>query len=95
MKARAFLLFCIAGPLMRLTSFAQTTPCDSVYTIVDEMPKFGESNESFGLYIMKNLKIGKCGLYEMRRITWIIDSTGHMETSVFSLRTLCPWIYIS
>jgi hypothetical protein len=77
MKARVFLLFCIAGSLMQLTSSAQTTPCNSVYTIVDEMPKLGESNESFGPCIMKNLKIGKCGLYEMRLITWTIDSTGH------------------
>jgi hypothetical protein len=78
MKARAFLFFCIAGSLMRLPSFAQTTPCDSVYTIADEMPKFGESNEDFGRYVLKNLKINKCARYDIRLITWTIDSTGHM-----------------
>lgn len=51
MNVRAFLLFCIAGSLMRLTSFAQTTPCDSVYTIVDEMPRLGESNDGTTIYL--------------------------------------------
>lgn len=83
MKARAFHLFCIAESLMRLTSFAQTTPCDSVYTIVDEMPKFAESSEDFGRYAMKNLQIGKCALSDIRLITWTIDSTGHMVNIEF------------
>lgn len=90
MIVRAFLFFCIAGSLMRLTSFAQTTPCDSVYTIVDEMPKFAESNEDFGRYVMKNIKIGRCALSDIRLITWTIDSSGHMvDIDVPSLEGEC------
>ena len=61
MEARSFLLCCIAGSLMRLTSFAQTTPYDSVYTIVDEMPKFGKADFDLMSYLIKHVQFGSFG----------------------------------
>lgn len=104
MKARAFLLFCIAGSLMRLTSFAQTTPCDSVYTIVDEMPKFGKEDFDLMSHLIKHVQFGSCGLDEMKILTRTIDSSGHMinidvpslegeckQKIIEQLKTFPPW----
>jgi len=67
---RIFGLVFIVGLMICLTSFAQTTPCDSVYMVVDEVPTFGNSDIDLSTYIAKNLKFGTCGLDEMKLLTW-------------------------
>ena len=64
--------------MISLTSFGQTTPCDSVFMVVDEMPTFGDLDNDLSIYIAKNLKFGTCGLDEMKRLTWTIDTEGRM-----------------
>jgi hypothetical protein len=76
--SRVLLLFFVGGLTTSLMSFGQSTPCDSVYVIVDEMPKFGNSDRDLFIHIGKNLKFGKCGLDEMKLLTWTIDTEGRM-----------------
>jgi hypothetical protein len=61
-----------------MSSLGQTAHCDSVHTIVDEMPKFGTADQELFMYIAKNLKFGACGVDEMKLLTWTIDSEGRM-----------------
>ena len=76
--ARAFFLFIKLYPLMQVTSYGQTTPCDSVYSVVDEMPKFGKEDFDLMSYFAKHVQFGSCGLDEMKILTWTIDRTGNM-----------------
>lgn len=89
---RLFVLFYTAALLVSLTSFGQTTACDSVYTVVEEMPKFGDSNNDLYTYIAKNVKFGTCGLDEMKLLTWTIDTQGRMiNIDASSLEGQCKW----
>jgi hypothetical protein len=73
---RLLLLVCALRLVVPLTSFGQTSHCDSAYAIVDEIPKFGELD--FTLYLAKNVKFGKCGMDEMKIFTWTVDTEGQM-----------------
>jgi hypothetical protein len=65
--------------LRTVDSFGQDSPCDSVYTIVDQMPTYGKGTEDLMRYLMKNLKFKKpCRPEELRRLTWTIDKEGKM-----------------
>lgn len=75
---RMVLIGYVFGLVVPLMTFGQTSLCDSVYEIVDDMPKFGDSVEDLTLYVAKNVKFGKCGLDEMKTSTWIIDTEGRM-----------------
>jgi hypothetical protein len=62
---------------MQVTSYGQTIPSDSVYTMVDEMPEFTTSAINPLSYLVKHLTVGKkCD--PIRIITWTIDRTGNM-----------------
>jgi hypothetical protein len=75
---RVSFLICVVGSLIITNSFGQITRCDSVYTIVDEMPEFGKECEDLSINLAKNLKFGSCGLDEMKILTWTIDTSGQM-----------------
>lgn len=63
--------------LWTINSFGQENSCDSVYTIVDEMPSYGKGNEDIVKYLMKNLKFKKpCRPEELRRLTWTVNKEG-------------------
>ena len=64
--------------MISLTSFGQKTSCDSVYSFVDEMPKFGNSDTDLSIFITKNLKFGTCGLDEIKLLSWTINTEGRM-----------------
>jgi hypothetical protein len=53
-------------------------PCDTVYMVVDNMPKFGDKDEELMQHLSKHLNFGDCGLDEMKTITWTIDIHGNM-----------------
>lgn len=74
---RSMFLF-VTGLMISMPSLSQTQSCDSIYTIVDEMPKFGTDDNGLLIYMAKNLNFGACGLDEMKLLTWTIDSEGRM-----------------
>ena len=58
---------------------AQDEPCDTIYTIIDEMPTFGDKKGDFFEYIGKNLKFKKpCSPDELTGVTWTINKMGKM-----------------
>ena len=76
--ARTLLLLLFICAWMQVPSYGQTTPCDSVYSVVDEMPKFGKEDFDLTLYFAKHVQFGSCGLDEMKILTWTIDRAGNM-----------------
>ena len=65
--------------LWTFDSFGQESPCDSVYTFVDQMPTYGKGTVDLMRYLMKNLKFNKrCLPEELRRLTWTINKEGKM-----------------
>jgi hypothetical protein len=64
--------------LAALHSYGQTSACDSVYTIVEEMPVYGKGMsdlyDAFG-----KVKFSKeCGPQDLRMISWVVDKEGRM-----------------
>ena len=74
-----------------IDSFGQGTPCDSLYTVVDQMPIYGKGNEDILKYLMKNLKFkNPCRPEELRRMTWTINKQGKMiDIDVIGLDGKC------
>lgn len=59
-------------------SLGQET-CDSLYTVVDQMPVYGKGQSDILEYLAKNLKFSKtCRPEELRKLTWTIDTEGKM-----------------
>ena len=67
------------GVLAQLSTnlFGQNTPCDSVYTMVDEAPMFKNGYDELSFYL-RNLDYGSCELQKTLLLTWTIDSSGQM-----------------
>lgn len=60
-------------------SFGQNSPCDSVYTIVDQMPIYGKGTQDLMHHLMQNLKFKKpCRPEELKRFLWTINKEGKM-----------------
>lgn len=65
--------------LCKVNCFGQDSRCDSVYTVVDQMPTYGKGKEDLMRYLMKTLKFKKpCRPEELRRLTWTINKEGKM-----------------
>lgn len=62
---------------MSTNLFGQTIHCDSVYTMVDEVPTFKNGYDDLSFYL-RNLDYGSCGPHETVVLTWTIDSSGQM-----------------
>ena len=87
-------------------SFGQDSQCDSVYTVVDQMPTYGKEPEDLVRYLRSNLKFKKpCRPEELRRLTWTINREGKIvqidlvglegecrEQIVEQLKSLPSWV---
>ena len=72
-------------------SFGQDSPCDSVYTIVDQTPAFGKGQEDLLRYLMKNLRFKTpCRPEELRQLTWTVNKEGKMvDIGLIGLQGKC------
>lgn len=58
-------------------SFGQESPCDSVFTFVDQMPIYGNGTEDMMRYLTKTLKLNKsCRPDEPRYLIWTVTMEG-------------------
>jgi hypothetical protein len=73
---RVFVVICLLGSQMVTYSFGQTVPCDTVYTMVDEMPMFANGYEDLVNYLTKTLDFGSCELHVTKTLTWTINRLG-------------------
>jgi hypothetical protein len=76
-NTRVFFLICALVSQVSTNSVAQNTPCDSVYTMVDEVPMFKNGYQDLAFYI-SNLDYGSCAPDEKVTLTWTIDRSGQM-----------------
>lgn len=74
---KIWIIIFICG-LCTVDSLGQET-CDSLYTVVDQMPVYGKGQSDILEYLAKNLKFSKtCRPEELRKLTWTIDTEGKM-----------------
>lgn len=75
---RVAFLSCIFILFKLTSSVAQTQACDTVYTVVDEMPVFPGGSEELMRQMRKHIIIpsGECELESFFTVTWIVDDKG-------------------
>lgn len=75
-----FLFFVLCCGMMSLTSAAQTTACDSIYTLSEQMPYYGTGQKDIFAYLNKNLEVKKpCKPSDLKRIIFIVDKNGRIS----------------
>jgi hypothetical protein len=75
-KVWILILICALWPL---DVFCQETTCDSLYTVVDKMPVYGEGKADLVKYLSSNLTFKKsCRPEELKFLTWTINTEGQM-----------------
>lgn len=66
--------------LISCKSYPQSNACDTVYRIVDEMPKYKSSYQELTTDFYK-LKINKdCKPEELQQVIWVIDKEGKIAS---------------
>jgi hypothetical protein len=86
-----FLLAVFVVGISTLQSFGQTNACDSVYTLVDQMPVYGNGTEDVMRYLLKNLKVkAACHPENLKKLTWTINKDGKViDIDVIGLEEKC------
>lgn len=71
-------------------SFGQGTTCDTVHTIVDQMPTYGKRQEDLLKYL-RSLKLDRsCRPEELKRLIWTINKDGKLvDIDVVGLEGEC------
>jgi periplasmic protein TonB len=72
-------------------SKAQTTKCDSIYTLAQQMPIYGTGQKDFFNYLNKNLEVKKpCKPSDLKRIIFTVTAEGKItDIEVFGVNTKC------